>query len=870
MSTSQPTLTYWSVFFSFGLCIAFLGPTLLDLRCQTHSSLPQISWVFFSQQLCLLLGSALGGVFKRTTERVLQQKTGLQKRKRAAVVILPCCRALTLSQVLQMTNKISFSPKPTLELDSVGPHVSVSVKMLMPLQGTLLNRRLWTGRTERVLQQKTGLQKRKRAAVVILPCCRALTLSQVLQMTNKISFSPKPTLELDSVGPHVSVSVKMLMPLQNQEDKSSCPGQGQAKVTMVPSGLAQSLWALFTASLVISLVFAVIPFCSDVTVLALVMALAGLAMGCIDTVANMQLVRMYQQDSAVFLQVLHFFVGFGALLSPLIADPFLSEASCLPGNSTTNVTSRSHLFRAAGVLSQHHHTETQLWPNQTVTGLPQKHGARTHVSYAFWIMALINLPVPLAVLFLLSKERLLTCCPQRRPLLLSADELAMETRPPEKEDTSLPPKFQPHPGPEDLFSCCRRKNCRGAPYSFFAIHITAALVLFMTDGMTGEYSAFVYSYAEEKPLSVGHKTAGYLPSLFWGFITLGRLISIPISSRMKPATMVFINMRRGGLSYPRPQGRAADDLHVIPCGHRSGFRPEGCAAVNGKLQVGVLVTFLVLLIVSYNVSFLFVGTASLGLFLSSTFPSMLAYTEDILQYKGEWAAQRKGTWRCGRRRVGTSSPRPTGCSAPDFAGNRRRGGLSYPRPQGRAADDLHVIPCGHRSGFRPEGCAAVNGKLQVGVLVTFLVLLIVSYNVSFLFVGTASLGLFLSSTFPSMLAYTEDILQYKGCATTVLVTGAGIGEMVLQMVVGSPFQSRGSYSFLVCGMIFGCLAFTFYILLLFFHRMHPGPSSGLFHSFTSGPAKGTPGSTLLPFQEVPGLSEHGSYTSEGTRARTSL
>lgn len=41
-------------------------------------------------------------------------------------------------------------------------------------------------------------------------------------------------------------------------------------------------------------------------------------------------------------------------------------------------------------------------------------------------------------------------------------------------------------------------------------------------------------------------------------------------------------------------------------------------------------------------------------------------------------------------------------------------------------------------------------------------LLIFSYNVIFLFVGTASLGLFLSSTFPSMLAYTEDILQYKG------------------------------------------------------------------------------------------------------------
>ncbi|XP_016071309.1 PREDICTED: major facilitator superfamily domain-containing protein 4A [Miniopterus natalensis] len=480
----QPTLTYWSVFFSFGLCIAFLGPTLLDLRCQTHSSLAQISWVFFSQQLCLLLGSVLGGIFKRT--------------------------------------------------------------------------------------------------------------------------------------------------------------------------LAQSLWVLFMSSLTISLVFAVIPFCHDVKVLASVMALAGLAMGCIDTVANMQLVRIYQKDSAIFLQVLHFFVGFGALLSPLIADPFLSD-NCLPASSTANITSGSHLFHASRLLGQHR-AEAQPWSNHTLPRLSPPDRARTRVSYAFWIMALINLPVPMAVLYLLSKERLLTCCPQRRPLLLSADELALETQPPEKEDaSSLPPKIQSHPAHEDLFSCCQRTNFKGVPYSFFAIHITAALVLFMADGMMGAYSTFVYSYAVEKPLSVGHKVAGYLPSLFWGFITLGQLISIPVSSRVKPVTMVFINM--------------------------------------------------------------------------------------------------------------------------------------------------------------------------VGVVMTHLVLLAFSYNVIFLFAGTASLGLFLSSTFPSMLAYTEDILQYRGCATTVLVTGAGLGEMSLQMVVGWIFQAQGSHSFLVCGVIFACLAFTFYILLLFFHRMHTGLSS---------------------------------------------
>lgn len=72
----------------------------------------------------------------------------------------------------------------------------------------------------------------------------------------------------------------------------------------------------------------------------------------------------------------------------------------------------------------------------------------------------------------------------------------------------------------------------------------------------GAYSTFVYSYAVEKPMSMGHRMAGYLPSLFWGFITLGQLVSIPISSRVKPATMVFINVVSGLLSLPGASGEA--------------------------------------------------------------------------------------------------------------------------------------------------------------------------------------------------------------------------------------------------------------------------------------------------------------------------
>ncbi|XP_010131634.1 PREDICTED: major facilitator superfamily domain-containing protein 4-like, partial [Buceros rhinoceros silvestris] len=190
--------------------------------------------------------------------------------------------------------------------------------------------------------------------------------------------------------------------------------------------LAQSLFALFASSLAISLVFAIIPLCHNVVVLAVVMAVAGLAMGCIDTISNMQLVKIYQKDSAIFLQALHFFVGFGALLSPLIADPFLSDTNCILSNSTANASSNLPHIRKS--LVPHHPG------NLSHFDLPMKGMVVTRVSYAFWIMALINLPVPIAVFFLLYKERMVPCTPSHP--LLSADELAMETRPTEKDDLS--------------------------------------------------------------------------------------------------------------------------------------------------------------------------------------------------------------------------------------------------------------------------------------------------------------------------------------------------------------------------------------------------------------------------------------------------
>ncbi|XP_039604436.1 major facilitator superfamily domain-containing protein 4A [Polypterus senegalus] len=461
----QHTLTYWSVFFSFGLCIAFLGPTILDLRCQTQATLHQITWVFFSQQLCLLIGSSVGGIFKKT--------------------------------------------------------------------------------------------------------------------------------------------------------------------------LFCSLLALFICTLLISVIFAIIPLCENVVVLAIAMAVTGLAMGVIDTIANLQLVKIYQKDSAVFLQVLHFFIGLGALVSPLIADPFLSETNCLLSNTTRNTTGTLHHIR--------HTLSGTTIHNLSRYDLPMDGEIVTQVSYAFWIMALINIPVPVAVFLLMKRERMVPCCNLSSPPLLKKDELALE-------EQSTDGQSYECAGHGNLFSCCQSEKIKDVPFSFFAIHALGGLVLFMTDGLVGVYSGFVYSYAVAPPVHLSHKVAGYLNSVFWGAITVGRLISIPLSYRFRPATLLFFNLS------------------------------------------GVIITVF-LLTIFYN-----------------------------------------------------SSP--------------------------------------------------------------------------FLFVGTWFLGMFVSSVFPCMVAYTEDILEYQGCATSVLVTLAGLGEMVLQLIVGTVIYSEGSYSFLMCGIIIGCLGALIYLMLFFVQRIH--------------------------------------------------
>ncbi|XP_034092436.1 major facilitator superfamily domain-containing protein 4A [Gymnodraco acuticeps] len=116
--------------------------------------------------------------------------------------------------------------------------------------------------------------------------------------------------------------------------------------------------------------------------------------------------------------------------------------------------------------------------------------------------------------------------------------------------------------------------------------------------------------------------------------------------------------------------------------------------------------------------------------------------------------------------------------------------------------------------------AILRFKLQLGVILVQCLLMIFYTSCVFLFIGTCVLGLCISSVFPSMLAFTEDILDYKGCATTVLVTSASTGEMLLQLFIGSVIDSQGSYSFLLCCTVTSFISFCLFLLFLSVQHHH--------------------------------------------------
>jgi FHS family Na+ dependent glucose MFS transporter 1 len=117
------------------------------------------------------------------------------------------------------------------------------------------------------------------------------------------------------------------------------------------------------------------------------------------------------------------------------------------------------------------------------------------------------------------------------------------------------------------------------------------MMFFLFVGAELAYGGWIYTYA----LSLGQAsatTAGYINSLFWGALTLGRLLSIPLPDRLRARTILFVDI------------------------------------------VGLIFSLLLLLFASDIPSVIWIATAGMGFFMATIFPTLMILAEHHLNVTG--------------------------------------------------------------------------------------------------------------------------------------------------------------------------------------------------------------------------------------------
>lgn len=210
---------------------------------------------------------------------------------------------------------------------------------------------------------------------------------------------------------------------------------------------------MFAVLGVIATAMALVPLMDHLWLLTAVLLMVGMGEGTLDVGGNTLLVWTFRDEVGPFMNGLHFFFGLGAFLSPII----VAQAVVLSGD----------------------------------------------ITWAYWVLALLTLPVAV--------------------MLLRLPSPASPTRPTEKQG-----------GGSHHF-----KNDRA-----FDARLLVALIacfFFLYVGLEIGFGGWIYTYAVESGLG-DEISAAYLTSAFWGALTVGRLLAIPIAARFRPRSMLIADL----------------------------------------------------------------------------------------------------------------------------------------------------------------------------------------------------------------------------------------------------------------------------------------------------------------------------------------
>ncbi len=125
----------------------------------------------------------------------------------------------------------------------------------------------------------------------------------------------------------------------------------------------------------------------------------------------------------------------------------------------------------------------------------------------------------------------------------------------------------------------------------YRLVVLMMVLFFIYVGVETGFGGWIFTYATEGKIA-DEAGASYMNSIFWGALTIGRLVSIPLARRLKPSTLLIGNF-------------------------------------------GLAIIFLgLILLFPLNTTFIWIVSAGLGFSLSSVFPTLLALGESRMKITG--------------------------------------------------------------------------------------------------------------------------------------------------------------------------------------------------------------------------------------------
>ncbi|GFO43939.1 major facilitator superfamily domain-containing protein 4 [Plakobranchus ocellatus] len=134
-----------------------------------------------------------------------------------------------------------------------------------------------------------------------------------------------------------------------------------------------------------------------------------------------------------------------------------------------------------------------------------------------------------------------------------------------------------------------RQCCACGPRSVIMVTAITCVMLFVFDGLQSSFANYIYTYAHESGVEGLKKYEGaILDACFWGFFASGRLIAVPIASKVTASFMLVVNI------------------------------------------IGCSVALFVTLLFRWNHVIIYLGTCSVGLFVSSMSPTVMSMAEQFI------------------------------------------------------------------------------------------------------------------------------------------------------------------------------------------------------------------------------------------------